>query len=93
MPGKKKTAKKRATKKKVTAKKATVNVVRSLTYRGSKIEVVAKAVANEVQVDGKAVVTSRDSDTGAYISREAPYIHYGSLEEVAQAVIDAKQEE
>ncbi len=43
----------RATKKKAAAKKARRNVVRSSDYKGSKIEVVAKAVAHEVQVDGK----------------------------------------
>ncbi len=82
----------RATKKKAAVKKARPNVVRSSDYKGSKIEVVAKAVTHEVQVDGKLVVTSRDADTSAYISSEAPYVHYGSLEEVAQAVIDAKKE-
>ncbi len=82
----------RATKKKAAAKKATSNVVRSSDYKGSKIEVVAKAVAHEVQVDGKPIVTSRDADTGAYVSSDAPYVHYGSLEEVAQAVIDAKKD-
>ena len=81
----------RAKKKKAAAKKAKPNVVRSSDYKGSKIEVVAKAAAQEVQVDGKPVATSRDADTGAYISAEAPYVHYGSLEEVAQAVVDAKK--
>ena len=83
----------RATKKKAAAKKAGPNVVRSSNYRGSKIEVVAKAVGQEVQVDGKQVVTSRDADTGAYISTDAPYVHFGSHEEVAQAVRDPKKEE
>ena len=74
------------------AKKAEPNVVRSSGYKGSKIEVVAKGGDHEVQVDGKLIDTGRDSDTGAYVSSDLPYRVFGSLEEIAQAIVDTKNE-
>ena len=86
------TKKKAAAKKTAAAKKAKPNVVRSSDYMGSKIEVIAKGAGQEVQVDGNPIATSRDADTGAYICSDAPYVHYGSLEEVAQAVVEVKKQ-
>jgi len=78
-------------KRKVAAKNPKLNFVRSSDYKGSKIEVVMKSATHMVQLDGKLVDTDRDPDSGAYVSPDLPYQVFGSLEEIAQAVVDTKK--
>lgn len=65
--------------------------VKTLDHQGCKIEIVTHDVTEELKIDGKAVETSRDADTGAYVSLHAPYQAYGSLEELGQAIVDTRQ--
>lgn len=65
--------------------------VKKLDHHGCKIEIVTYDVTEELKIDGKAVETSRDADTGAYVSLHAPYQAYGSLEELGQAIVDTRQ--
>lgn len=62
-----------------------------LKYNGCDIEIQQYDVAEEVLIDKKQLTFDRDSDTGAYISPEAAYRSYGTLEELAKAVIDDRQ--
>ncbi len=66
--------------------------VRKIDYQNCKIEIVKHDVTEELKIDAKAVETSRDADTGAYVSPEAPYRPHGSLEELAKAIVDSRQQ-
>lgn len=61
-------------------------------YRNCKIEILHYDTDTEIRVDGKTVDIQRDSDTGAYLSPEAPYQTYATPEEAAKAVVDRRQE-
>lgn len=65
--------------------------VHKVGYKNCKIEIATYDVTQELKIDGKAVETSRDADTGAYVSLHAPYQAYGSLEELGQAIVDTRQ--
>jgi len=67
-------------------------VLNELKYRDRKIEVVEENVGQGVQIDGKKTLVERDADTGAYVSPEAPYETYGTLEDLAKAIVDRRRE-
>lgn len=67
--------------------------VDKLDYKDCKIEIRHFDVDKEVRIDSDDVTVEQDPDTGAYRSPEAPYQRYGTLEELAKAVIDARKEE
>ena len=64
--------------------------VRKLEFKQCKVEIVSQDVTQELILDGKPVKTSRDSDTGAYVCSDLPYQEFGSLEEIAKALVDAR---
>ncbi len=66
--------------------------VKKLDHHGCKIEIVTHDVTEELKIDAKTIETSRDADTGAYVSPEAPYQAHGSLEELGKAIADIRQE-
>lgn len=65
--------------------------VKKLDHQGCKIEIVTHDVTEELKIDAKKIETSRDADTGAYVSPEAPYQAHGSLEELGKAIADNRQ--
>lgn len=65
--------------------------VKKLDHQGCKIEIVTHDVTEELKIDAKTIETSRDADTGAYVSPEAPYQAHGSLEELGKAIADIRQ--
>lgn len=67
-------------------------VLNELKYRDRKIEVVEENVGQGVHIDGKKALAERDADTGAYVSPEAPYETYGTLEDLAKAIVDRRRE-
>ncbi len=66
--------------------------VKKLDHQGCKIEIETHDVTDELKIDAKTIETSRDADTGAYVSPEAPYQAHGSLEELGKAIADIRQE-
>ncbi len=66
--------------------------VKKLDHQGCKIEIATYDVTEELKIDAKTIATSRDADTGAYVSPEAPYQAHGSLEELGKAIVDFRQE-
>ncbi len=67
--------------------------VQKIDYRNCKIEIATHDVTEELKIDGKATETSRDADTGGYVSSEAPYQVHGSLEELAKAIVEIRQQD
>lgn len=66
--------------------------VDEIDYEDHAIEVRHFDVEQEVHIDSEAVTVEQDPDTGAYRSPEVPYRRYGTLEELAKAVVDARAE-
>ena len=66
--------------------------VKTLDHQGCKIEIVTHDVTEELKIDTKTTETSRDADTGAYVSPEAPYQAHGSLEELGKAIVEIRQQ-
>lgn len=79
-------------KKKAAVKKSKLKIVRASAYKGNKIEVVAEGKIQKVQIEGKMIHTDRDPDSGAYVCPDLPYRVFGSLEEIAQAMVDREKE-
>ena len=67
-------------------------LVQSLDYKGRKIEILAENVTQEVHIQGRQVAAARDIDTGDYYSPDAPYMKFGSLEELGKAIVDTEDE-
>ena len=67
-------------------------VVSDLEYRNCKIQVLERDVGHELHIDGKTTPAQRDADTGAYVSPEAPYQSFGTLEDLAKAIVDRRNE-
>lgn len=65
------------------------DVVRSIDYKGRKVEILGEGAGQKVQVDGKSATASRDPDTGSYHSPDLAYRTFTSLEELGKAIVDA----
>ena len=64
--------------------------VDEFTYKNCKVQTDHFDVDQVLKIDKKEVPVDRDADTGAYVSREAPYQSFGTLDELAKAVIDCR---
>jgi hypothetical protein len=64
----------------------------SCTYKDCKIEIMQAGVSESLAIDGKSVDYIRDPDCGAYLSPDAPYRVYGSLEELGKGIVDVRSE-
>ena len=61
-------------------------------YKNCEIVIQQFDVEQKVLIDKKTLAFDRDSDTGAYISPEAAYRSFGTLEELAKAAIDDRSD-
>ncbi|MCA9694468.1 MAG: hypothetical protein KC636_33130 [Myxococcales bacterium] len=59
-------------------------------YRGRNIQVAVKGALEEVSLDGEAIPHERDADTGAYRCSSLPYRTFGTLDELAKALVDER---
>lgn len=63
------------------------------TYESSDVVIRREGADERLEIGAEACEFGRDPDTGGYTSSEAPYRAFGSLDELARAVIDARAEE
>ena len=61
-------------------------------YKDCKIEIVEKDADQGIKINGKNFQHHQDADTGAFYCVEAPYQVFGSLDELAKAVVDVQLE-
>lgn len=61
------------------------NIIRSMDHQGCRIDFIADNNLQKIEVDGKAMETNRDGDTGNYGCEELPYQRFGTLEELGKA--------
>lgn len=58
-------------------------------YKGREIEVQHFDAESKLMIDSKEAAHYRDADNGMYLSPELPYRRFGSLQELAESIIDA----
>lgn len=59
-------------------------------YKKCQIQIEHFDVDQVLKIDKKKIPVDRDADTSAYVSSEAPYETFGTLEELAKAIIDRR---
>ena len=62
-------------------------------HRGCGIEIRWRDTDCEVVLDGKPLHIERDDTNGSFRAPEQPYMDYGTPREIAEAVIERRQEE
>lgn len=62
----------------------------AMEYKGATIEVLSDKNGDFLKIDSTRVQPYRDADTGAYVCDQLPYQTFGTLEELAKAVVDTE---
>ena len=61
----------------------------NITYKDCKIEL-TESSKPELAIDGESVQVSKDVEADSYNSDELPYQTFGSVKEIAEAIIDQR---